>query len=140
MLQIKFVVPGNQEDENGGPMPYSDGYRKFVRQCFYQQFKVNGEMVMIDDVLAKGLIEKTGFAVRPSNGLFPPIRVEKYKVHIGVSIYWKDKPYYPADLFESILQAILSNECHLKSLKSAQFQSQMSEDKSGRVEVSIGIE
>lgn len=135
-MKLNFTINGNTEYPNGEPGDKNQ-WSDYVRECFYKQCQLDKVPVVYGDDLVDALLKNMGYPIRPANGYLPPIDIHSFDVSMEVNIYWAENSGSSTIIFLEILGALISNN---KTLKSASFTSQMSDDKKGRVDVTIRIE
>lgn len=135
MKKISFVLNGNQDDVYGNPIPYTrvvrralwvpaakkyEGWKSFVRRTFYKHCPE--------------------FLMRVENqllyGLKPLSTTVSYKARMDIRIYWMNGIHGdPDNIFKGIADSLFKNDKFLDG----SFETYMSEDGKGRVEVDITI-
>ncbi|HVB33733.1 MAG TPA: hypothetical protein VNJ52_05085 [Patescibacteria group bacterium] len=133
-MTIHFIIPGNQDDPNGNPIPK---IKKTFRQQWtpaaqrYAAWKDYVAWTLIDqmpEVLAlpfkKNLLQKG----KPIDGT-PDAKME-------IMIYWANEKHADSEsVFGSIADAIFSNDKHL----AGEIRYTHAKDRKGKVEVAITI-
>ena len=135
MKKISFVLNGNQDDVYGNPVPYTrvvrralwvpaakkyEGWKSFVRRTFYKHYPE--------------------FLMRVENqllyGLKPLSTTVSYKARMDIRIYWMNGIHGdPDNIFKGIADSLFKNDKFLDG----SFETYMSEEGKGRVEVDITI-
>lgn len=136
-MTIRFIIPGNVQDEDGELEPYKKDWQAYIRDCFYKQFKMEDTSVVVDDALADAVINDKGYPIRPVQGMPAPIDITRFSVSMYVDMYWATAQGNSHAVFSALYAALFPPKT---TLRYAEFQSQMSDDRRGKVHVTIRIQ
>ena len=136
-MYINFTINGNAENHFGEPEPMKKSWADYVRKCFYEQFKLNETSVNITDILAEALNAGRSYPIRPAAPGGKPINVRNIPIRIWLDIEWSESTGNAPAVFDAVVSALTDYQ---KTLKSGHFESRMSEDGRGKVNVIMRIE
>jgi hypothetical protein len=143
-MEINFTIKGNHSDPYGNPLPknrltYAQqwtpqakkyvAWKNYVMQCYMEAAKIAGLSIVINDALTNSTtLFVNGRTMKPLNIMG--------KSHMYLKIYWANNVHGdPENIFGSIADALFVNDKNLDGC----FESQMSPDKKGRVDVTIMV-
>lgn len=136
-MYINFTIKGNSENSYGEPEPQKKAWADYVRQCFYDQFQINKTSVNITDVLADALNNGRSHSIVAAAPGGKPINVRNIPIRVWLDIEWAESLGNAVDTADTVLDALIGFP---KSLRSLHFESRLSEDGRGKVNVIIRIE
>jgi hypothetical protein len=139
MIKIKFTIPGNQEDYEGNPTPFTRAikghwnaaatrYMDWQAYVRIQFIRAQGEQNLPD------LRFPTKSKGRPTN---KPIRLGEKKAFVQTVVSWADDQHGDGDnVHKGILDALFEDD---KNVEVGFYTSKVSKDGKGKVEVTVLI-
>ncbi len=140
-MNINFTIRGNHEDPEGNPVPYqrllNNAWRRAgARYVEWQNFVQTTFASAVSGGAAGSSRARTCVA-RAMQNKNPIELADGETAEMDVAIYWKNKAHGDGDnVYKGIADALFEND---KGIVRGSFESAMSEDKKGRVEVKIKI-